>query len=335
MYLTPAKEPILFAVGGRGHYENPTSDLLAFFLKPDAEHGLKDLFLSTFLECIAKDYNKFHLHHVDIKREVRTDKNNRIDLQIVGSDWCLLIENKIYHWQANPFEDYEEHSKKIGKPALFSILSPDRNSEKAGWSGVSYKNYCQALRKKMATILFDAPFSKWHIFAREFILHMENELYNPPMKPEQAKFVEKHAAEFFQAHELLEQYPKYLCSLVKKELEKNHYYKDKVEFEVSTWGILIKSPERWGKAYFAFRTPTDKITDPGDRTANFDLCIYPDEGKLKRGESDADQSDLLKGMRYDPKGVWMTENGFGFDDSNMAIESLVSRTKLIERPVAC
>ena len=44
-YVTPAKEPTLFAVGGRGYYENPASDLLAFFLKPDAEHKLKDLFL--------------------------------------------------------------------------------------------------------------------------------------------------------------------------------------------------------------------------------------------------------------------------------------------------
>ena len=30
-------------VGGRGYYENPMSDLLAFFLDPSACHGLGDL----------------------------------------------------------------------------------------------------------------------------------------------------------------------------------------------------------------------------------------------------------------------------------------------------
>ena len=54
-HITPAREMTLFALGGRSYYENPASDLLKFFLKPDAEHGLKDLFLSTFLECMGAD----------------------------------------------------------------------------------------------------------------------------------------------------------------------------------------------------------------------------------------------------------------------------------------
>jgi len=42
-FAVPASEPTIFAVGGRGYYENPASDLLAFFLTPGAEHGLDDL----------------------------------------------------------------------------------------------------------------------------------------------------------------------------------------------------------------------------------------------------------------------------------------------------
>ena len=41
-HVAPVKELTVFSVGGRGYYENPTTDLLAFFLRPDAEHGLKE-----------------------------------------------------------------------------------------------------------------------------------------------------------------------------------------------------------------------------------------------------------------------------------------------------
>ena len=324
-YITPAKEMTLFALGGRSYYENPASDLLAFFLKPDAEHGLKYLFLSTFFECLGKNPQKFDMGYVDIQREVETKEKKRIDLQIQGQDWCLLIENKVFHWQANPFEDYEAHAKQLRKPAIFSILSPDGTSIKENWTGISYKKYCQALRERMAAIFFDAPISKWQIFAREFILHMENELYNSPMTNEQATFVEDNAAQFIQAQKLLQQYPNYLCSFVKEELEKELRYKVEV---VPNWAILIRSPEKWGNAHIAFRTPTD--VDQGDHPDNrFDISIYPDEGELKRGHR---SSDLLndKEWKFSAKHLaWLTVKGF--KDRHEAIKHLIPRIKLIER----
>ena len=197
-HATPAKEPTLFAVGGRGYYENPASDLLAFFLKPDAEHKLGDLFLSTFLECMSEDYRRLNMCDVRVDPEVVTADRKRIDLQILGVDWCLLIENKIYHWEANPFASYEYHANRLGKKTkLYSVLSPSGHIRKEGkkedWKGVSYPDYCTALRQKMPEIDSHEPRSKWRLFAREFILHLENELYNPPMTPEQVAFVEKHA----------------------------------------------------------------------------------------------------------------------------------------------
>jgi hypothetical protein len=151
------------------------------------------------------------------------------------------------------------------------------------------------------------------------------------MKPEQARFVEEHAAELFEAQKLFEEYPNYICSILKEKLEKELCYE--VEFDVQKWGILIKSPKRWGKANVAFRTPTDRMTDDGARTENFDISIYPDEGELKRGQKNANQSDLLKGMRYGSNGGWLTEKGFKNRDE--AIQNLIPRIKLIERPPAC
>lgn len=227
-HITPPKETTIFALGGRGYYENPATELLKFFLKPDAGHGLGDLFLSTFLECIGEGHRQLDLRSIDIGSQVETDKGNFIDLQILGRDWCLIIENKIYHGPANPFLDYEAHAEKSGKGTkIFSILSPyktvppEGSATKDRWEPVIYKDYCQKLRDRMATKFFDVPFSKWHIFAREFILHIENELglNRPPMKQEDAQFVEDNAAKFDVASQLKLEYENFVCDELKRHLE--------------------------------------------------------------------------------------------------------------------
>ncbi len=323
-YAIPLREPTLFAVGGRGHYENPASDLLAFFLKPEAEHGLGDLFLSTLLKCIKQDRHQLNTRNVCVDREVRTSARSFIDLEILGEDWCLIIENKIWHWIANPLDSYEAHAKsRRKKTTLLAILSPDGHG-KGHWIGVSYKEYCRSLGERFTAILFDASFSKWHLFAREFILHMENELYIPIMKPEQATFLEEHAAEFMQAREMLKQYPNYLCTLLREEMTKRLGYAVEV---VPNWSINIRSSEKWGKAWIAFRPP---FLEPERTQKMFDISIFPDEGELQRGHASESQLNLLKGMKYSSKHLcWVTE--IGFKDRDEAIKDILPRIKLIER----
>lgn len=324
-YAIPAKEPTLFAVGGRGYFENPASDLLAFFLKPDEQHGLKDLFLSTFLECIGVDHKKLDMSDIGVQREVPTKNGNKIDLQILGRDWCLLIENKIRHWDANPFSDYEAHAKPLREMTVFSILSPDGH-ETNGWTGVSYPAYCKALGVKMPKIDSSPSLSKWHLFANEFILHMKNELDNPSMTNEQATFVEKYAKEFMQAQKLLKQYPNYLRDILKEKVEEKLGYK--VEVGVASWAITIRSPERWGKAWIAFMLP------PLNDSEKFYIGIYPDkdrDGELTHGRPVDSQKALLNGMRHEQDQVWVTIEGF--ENSEKAINNLIPRIKLIEPPV--
>lgn len=237
-------------MGGRSYYENPASDLLAFFLNPTAEHGLGDLFLSTFLKCMEPDHPQLDLHHVDVHREVRTQKQNRIDLQIQGTDWCLLIENKIYHWQANPFPDYENYAAGLGKNTLlFAILSPNGNSDAKGWCGISYKRYCQALRENMAKAYFVSPFSKWHLFARELILHLENELYKLPMTEDQASFIEKHTDEITELNKLASDYRGFLQQQIREALSEI-IPTDSLRLKDEGWAIRCYCSQ-WGNSNLA------------------------------------------------------------------------------------
>lgn len=45
--------PSIFEIAGYPHYENVCSNILVFFLQPDAAHGLKDLCLKSLLQLVG------------------------------------------------------------------------------------------------------------------------------------------------------------------------------------------------------------------------------------------------------------------------------------------
>ena len=135
-FRVQTKERTIFSLGGRGYYENATSDMLAFFLRPDAEHGFGTLFLSALFECMGEVAIP-EITGATVEREIQTAQGNRLDLQIRGKCWCLIVENKIWHIKNNPFDDYEAHAKLLSKQTYFAILSPD-GGHPDRWRGISY-----------------------------------------------------------------------------------------------------------------------------------------------------------------------------------------------------
>lgn len=303
-FKTPAKERTIFSLGGRGYYENAASDLLAFFLRPNEEHGLGALFLSSLFECMG-EASAPELSGVTIEREVSTYCGNRIDLQIDGGDWCLIVENKIWHLQNNPFQDYEEHANRRSTKLYFAILSPDGSSAVPDrWKGISYKDYCRVLRQSLGKAQFDTPLTKWYLFAREFILHLENEIYNPTMNTEQAMFFEEHENEFVAVKNLDIQYRKFLQESLKAKLDAKIPGYDFQPKEVS-W------PNKLG---WAIRCYSNKWGQPN-------LAFWPQEGKflmtvymINLSENQLSEADGkfsgLKSVREGKSWVyWTTPNG--------------------------
>ncbi len=250
---TVRKERTLFSLGGRGYYENPASDLLAFFLKPDGEHGFGVLFLRAFFEAAGFDVSGIDLGDATVKREVPTKEGKLIDFVVSGSNWVLLIENKIYHSQVNPFPDYERYGREIGggREPLCAILSPG-TSKIPGWRGVSYSAYFSVVRRDLAEWLFNQDLTKWGVFAREFILHIESELYQPAtfMKDSDAAFVERNAESVARVKNLSAEYRSFLLSELKTALNAAL-----PEFGFTTqdqgWAVRCRS-ELWGGSNLAF-----------------------------------------------------------------------------------
>jgi hypothetical protein len=195
-FYKPEREPTIFALGGRGYYENPTTDLLAFFFDPAQTHGLGDCFVSALLSCLPSTGHLSPCLSSPPRREVTTYNHNRVDLILAGSGWVLLLENKIFHGQANPFDDYEafairEFSDREGA-LIYVVLSPSGTSLRPAWQGLSYAQLIEACRKKLASQMLSTPLNKWQVFAREFLLHLENITVEKAMDANAVNFVIEH-----------------------------------------------------------------------------------------------------------------------------------------------
>ncbi len=168
------KEINLFSIGARGHYENPVSDLLAFFIDPDAGHNLDTLVLESFLNCLPDTTPDAYLISPPA-REVMTSEGNRIDILLESDEWALALENKIWHSQNNPFADYQNHLRQqySGKKPLLVVLSPHGDAP-AGWHGISYHQFLSILSPRLGMAFVASPLNKWLVLLREYILHLES-----------------------------------------------------------------------------------------------------------------------------------------------------------------
>lgn len=50
--IPPEPETTIFSIGGRGYYENPTTDMLAFFFDPSAPHNFGEAIIQVFFDCL-------------------------------------------------------------------------------------------------------------------------------------------------------------------------------------------------------------------------------------------------------------------------------------------
>jgi PD-(D/E)XK nuclease superfamily len=205
-FLPQPQELALFSIGGRGYFENPTTDLLAFFFDPHQAHGFRDLLLRSFITCMGLEIPDSLDLSEPPQREEITSSKNRLDLLLISENWVLAIENKIRHAQQNPFDDYERHLKTRfpEKKIYMAILSPLGTSTHPSWIPVSYKRFIVEVITRLGTYSIQTNFTKWFVFLREFLIHLENEATERAMEDKQVEFVEKNYTTISQLIELRE-----------------------------------------------------------------------------------------------------------------------------------
>ena len=192
----PAVERNIFSICGRGHYENPISDLLAFFIDSSEEHRFGNLFLSSLFEAAGIEPAPGACRPPI--REECTDRGNRLDLVVEGDGWLLAIENKIRHQVINPLDDYVEHivgrtpSLDEGSRHFVILCAREHKPAPQGWRTVTWRSYVDRIKQNLASRLTEPLNMKWQVIMREFLLNIEQECGDERMKDERIEFIRKN-----------------------------------------------------------------------------------------------------------------------------------------------
>lgn len=200
--IEPSKtEKTIFSIGGRGHYENPISDVLAFYLDTSEEHGLGDLVLKSFLQTAGLDFSPALTEN--IQREASTENQKRLDLVLVGDDWVMAIENKIYHNANNPFKEYEAYLAKTypDKAPRFILLSP-KGDQANGWASMDYGALINNLKANLGEAVINNPYSKWVVFLRDFLINLSNYVKDASMDDQRFDFLFENMSKLYQLEEV-------------------------------------------------------------------------------------------------------------------------------------
>ena len=207
----------LFDVGTRGHFENPTTELLSFFLDSANHHGLGHSFFRGLESAIAKKNILSYLGTFEsVETEVSTQNGKRIDLLIETETEVIVIECKIHHHQNNPFDEYTAFGNKritngskgsTSKTLVKLVLCLNGNVSADlaadGWHGISYNELVEHIEKRLSKTMFDNPYNKWTLFAREFLLHLKGLNTMTDINANEISFLTDNLNEFAQLNDYI------------------------------------------------------------------------------------------------------------------------------------
>lgn len=193
-------------ISGYPHYENVCSNILGFYFDPDAEHGMGKLLLTAFFNMVgerAKVTGKDDFivptiaGPVNITREHPAYDQKRIDLVIDAETFTIGIENKIYHWEANDFENYASviDSLGINKVVIKAILclraGPNDSEPAGGFIRYTYDELWAHVRNLLGHHMLSAS-TKWTTYLTEFMTTTKRLTGESPEEKEVTDFFMKH-----------------------------------------------------------------------------------------------------------------------------------------------
>jgi hypothetical protein len=170
-------ETTILNIGGRGYYENPFSDLLAFFLDPNSDHTLGNLVLASLLDLLGQDVAQWprELNGPPIRESI-----GRIDIVLKGPGWAIALENKIRHLPNNPFGNYAAAFNAAAQDVpcdmrKYVILAPYEINI-AGWIWIDTRKFLDKIRENVDLYFPVADSSKWPTLLRELLTTIEGEV---------------------------------------------------------------------------------------------------------------------------------------------------------------
>lgn len=168
------KSKSIFDIAGYPHYESVCSNILAFYLNPNNEHGLGNLLFSSLLNLAHG--NELQQDNVQINREVSTNKGGRLDIVIETDNQIIGIENKIFHHLNNDLADYSDSIDEWAKPNQLSsikiILGIRKEQESSGFVSVTYEEFWGKVKERLGNYISTSS-QKWILYLVDFMSTIE------------------------------------------------------------------------------------------------------------------------------------------------------------------
>jgi len=168
------KSESIFDIAGYPHYENVCSNILAFYLNPNNEHGLGNLLFSSLMNLAGG--NESHQDNIQINREVSTNKGGRLDIVIETDNQIVGIENKIFHHLNNDLPDYSDSIDAWSKPNQLTsvkiILSIRKEQKRSEFVCVTYEQFWAKIRERLGNYISTSS-QKWILYLVDFMSTIE------------------------------------------------------------------------------------------------------------------------------------------------------------------
>jgi hypothetical protein len=325
------KEKNIFQIAGFPHYENVSSNVLAYFLK-------YPIVFESLLNCIEKDRFPYDISECNIEnitREKSTKERKRIDILINTDKVIIGIENKIDDpvndpTVSNPMNDYYEYLKELAKKEnkawKFIVLSKIKVEESENYINILYSDFAKELRKNYSELQKGLG-DRYFLLLNEYVeniesfnggLYMNNEFVEIAKQDGNLKKIEQIMSEGVRLRDGLQKFTDRILDDLKKD---NKYFK-------TVW--VDKYPNRiFATVFFQDCFLTDKKYNVSITVHvavyGFEITIYEQEDQFD-DEFDEILGEILQGLdeQYD-----VLDEGFG-DRACYKVIKLEDYDKLIE-----
>jgi hypothetical protein len=205
-------------VAGRGNLENVTSNLLAFFLNPDEDHGMGSVILESLLELICHDVNStdYKPGEVSVRREVCcTPSVDKLDILVSLKGHLIGVENKVDAGVYNNLAEYgrfvDEQAEAENKTPVKALLTlkpvKQMPSDMGGFQHVRYSALFKGIRLRISS---GCAASKYLTILEDFMETLEQEEQGPQVDPKFIKFIKQDEQKLFDLYSALSRFGDHL-----------------------------------------------------------------------------------------------------------------------------
>jgi|SRR5690606_34613329 len=256
----------IFEIGTRGFYENPFTEVLSFLLDSQSKYPNRNLFVKSFLESLPNLSNEIvdsFLNDLKVNTQYTTINKKFIDLILFNDKYILVFENKIFHWLANPFEEYETDIKTRYSTLnpFFYILSYNPTNTPTNWKNVTI-NECFTNIKKNLLFKFD---NKWDFYVNDFLEHYI-QTNKEKMTHQEFEFYTQNFSKIIAGNNYVN---KFISETINRVKEKLPIDSIKRTSGVSDWGDNFSRAVR----FFPFET-MDNVVFVFRNDGKFSISIY-------------------------------------------------------------